>query len=142
MPRILVVDDSATMIMNLSHILRDAGYDVETALDGREGITKLMGGARFSLILTDLNMPELDGIEFIQEARKLAPTRFTPIVVLTTETGGRKRDAARAAGASGWLTKPAAPNQLLAVLRQLCRADKTGPFPAGAPHAMNGNTPH
>ena len=101
MPVILVLDDSATMVMSLSHILKGAGYDVETGMNGREGITKLTEGIKPSVILTDLNMPELDGIGFIKEARKIASTRFTPIIVLTTESGGRKRDEARAAGASG-----------------------------------------
>ena len=120
MPVILVLDDSATMVMSLSHILKGAGYDVETGMNGREGIVKLNDGIKPAVILTDLNMPELDGIGFIKEARKIASTRFTPIIVLTTESGGRKRDEARAAGASGWLTKPAEPNQLLSVVKQLC----------------------
>jgi two-component system, chemotaxis family, chemotaxis protein CheY len=104
MPTILVLDDSATMVMSLSHILKGAGYDVETGMNGREGIIKLNDGVKPNVILTDLNMPELDGIGFIKEARKIASTRFTPIIVLTTESGGRKRDEARAAGASGWRT--------------------------------------
>jgi len=120
MPVILVLDDSVSMVMNLSHILQGAGYAVETAQNGLEGIAKLSHGVRPSLILTDLNMPELDGIGFIKEARKITSCRFTPIIVLTTEAGGRKRDEARAAGASGWLTKPAEPQQLLSVVRQLC----------------------
>jgi two-component system chemotaxis response regulator CheY len=95
MPVILVLDDSATMVMSLSHILKGAGYEVETGMNGREGITKLNDGIKPSVILTDLNMPELDGIGFIKEARKITSTRFTPIIVLTTESGGRKRDEAR-----------------------------------------------
>ncbi len=120
MPTILVLGDFASMDMNLSHILKDAGYDVETGMNGREGIAKLTDGVRPSVILTDLNMPELDGIGFIKEARKIASVRYTPIIVLTAESGGRKRDEARAAGASGWLTKPAEPNQFISVVKQLC----------------------
>ena len=120
MPTILVLDDSTTMVMNLSHILKGAGYDVEVGMNGREGITKLAGGLKPAAILTDLNMPDMDGIGFIKEARKIQSARYTPIIVLTTESGGRKREEARAAGASGWLTKPAEPNQLLAVVKQLC----------------------
>jgi len=120
MPTVLILDDSATMIMSLSNTLKGAGYDVETAVNGRDGINKLNTGIKPALILTDLNMPELDGIGFIKEARKITSSRFTPIIVLTTEAGGRKRDEARAAGASGWLTKPAEPNQLLSVVKQLC----------------------
>lgn len=120
MPTILVLDDSTTMVMSLSLVLKGAGYDVETGVNGREGITKLSGGLKPAAILTDLNMPDLDGIGFIKEARKIQSARYTPIIVLTTESGGRKREEARAAGASGWLTKPAEPNQLLAVVKQLC----------------------
>jgi two-component system chemotaxis response regulator CheY len=122
MPTILVLDDSATMVMSLSHILKGAGYEVETGLNGREGITKLTEGLKPAVILTDLNMPELDGIGFIKEARRISSVRNTPIIVLTTESGGRKRDEARAAGASGWLTKPAEPAQLISVVKQLCPA--------------------
>ncbi len=120
MPTVLILDDSATMVMSLSNTLKGAGYDVETGVNGRDGINKLNAGIKPALILTDLNMPELDGIGFIKEARKITSSRFTPIIVLTTEAGGRKRDEARAAGASGWLTKPAEPNQLLSVVKQLC----------------------
>jgi two-component system chemotaxis response regulator CheY len=119
MPAILVLDDSATMVMSLSRILKNAGYDVETAANGKEGMAKLAGGLKPSVILTDLNMPQMDGIAFIKEARRNASTRFTPIIVLTTESGAQKRDEARAAGASGWLTKPTEPNELLSTLKQL-----------------------
>ena len=119
MPAILVLDDSATMVMSLSRILKNAGYEVETAGNGKEGMTKLAAGLKPSLILTDLNMPQMDGIAFIKEARKNASTRFTPIIVLTTESGGQKRDEARVAGASAWLTKPTEPNELLSTLKQL-----------------------
>jgi two-component system chemotaxis response regulator CheY len=87
---------------------------------GGEDILKLANGLKPAIILTDLNMPELDGIGFIKEARKVPAIRTIPIIVLTTEASGRKRDEARAAGASGWLTKPAEPNQLLALVKQLC----------------------
>lgn len=119
MPAILVLDDSATIIMSLSRILKNAGYQVDTAVNGKEGMAKLAGGLRPNVILTDLNMPQMDGIAFIKEARKSASTRFTPIIVLTTESGTQKRDEARAAGASGWLTKPTEPEQLLSALKQL-----------------------
>jgi two-component system chemotaxis response regulator CheY len=122
MSAILVLDDSPTMVMSLSRILKKAGYDVETAANGREGMTKLTGGLKPNLILTDINMPQMDGIAFIKEARRNAATRFTPIIVLTTESGAVKRDEARAAGASGWLTKPTEPNELLATLKQILPA--------------------
>jgi two-component system chemotaxis response regulator CheY len=110
------------MVMSLSRILKSAGYEVETASNGKEGMAKLAGGLKPSLILTDINMPQMDGIAFIKEARKAASTRFTPIIVLTTESGGQKRDEARAAGASSWLTKPTEPNDLLTALKQLLPA--------------------
>jgi len=119
MPAILVLDDSATMVMSLSRILKNAGYEVETAGNGKEGMAKLAAGLKPSVILTDLNMPQMDGVAFIKEARKNASTRFTPIIVLTTESAGQKRDEARVAGASAWLTKPTEPNELLSTLKQL-----------------------
>jgi two-component system chemotaxis response regulator CheY len=122
MPSILVLDDSATMVMSLSRILKNAGYEVETGANGKEGIAKLASGLRPNVILTDLNMPQMDGVAFIKEARKTASTRFTPIIVLTTESGTQKRDEARAAGASAWLTKPTEPHELLTALKQLLPA--------------------
>jgi two-component system chemotaxis response regulator CheY len=119
---VLVLDDSATMVMSLSRILKNAGYEVETASNGKEGMTKLAGGLKPNIILTDLNMPQMDGIAFIKAARQSAATRFTPILVLTTESSGGKRDEARAAGGSGWLTKPTEPNELLSTLKQLLPA--------------------
>lgn len=119
---ILILDDSATMIMNLSGILTKAGYEVATAANGKEGIDQLSGGLKPAVILTDLNMPEMDGIQFIKEARKAAATKFTPIIVLSGDSDGRKRDDARSAGASGWLAKPPQPAQLLYVVKQLVAA--------------------
>jgi two-component system chemotaxis response regulator CheY len=122
MAAVFVLDDSVTMVMSLSRILKNAGYEVVTAANGKEGVGKLAGGLKPSIILTDLNMPQMDGIAFIKEARKSAATRFTPIIVLTTESGSGKRDEARAAGASAWLTKPTEPNELLSTLKQLLPA--------------------
>lgn len=119
MTTVLVIDDSSTMVMSLSRILAKSGYTVETATNGQEGMTKLKGGLKPGLILTDVNMPVMDGITFVKEARKLPATRFVPIVVLTTESGGPKQAEARAAGASGWLVKPTQPDALLATMKQL-----------------------
>jgi two-component system, chemotaxis family, chemotaxis protein CheY len=119
MAMILILDDSPVMVMNLAQILAKAGYEVTTAGNGKEGITELTNGLKPTVILTDINMPEMDGIEFIKEARKASATKFTPIIVLSGDADGRKRDEARAAGASGWLTKPPQPNQLLYVVKQL-----------------------
>ncbi|MCB8874934.1 response regulator [Acidisoma silvae] len=118
MASILILDDQAAIVMTLAQILSKAGHDVTTGSNGREGMTELSNGLKPSLILTDLNMPEMDGIAFIREARKTPVHKFTPIIVLSGESDGRKRDEARAAGASGWLTKPPQPNQLLYVVKQ------------------------
>jgi two-component system chemotaxis response regulator CheY len=122
MSTIFIVDDSTTMLMSLSRILARAGYTVETACNGKEGLDKLKSGMKPNVILTDVHMPIMDGITFIKEARKWAATRFTPIVVLTTESLAAKQGEARAAGASGWLTKPTPPEDLIATLKQLLPA--------------------
>lgn len=119
MPTILIIDDSATMVMSLGQILQTANYEISTAGNGKEGLDKITGGLKPAVILTDLNMPEMDGIDFIKAARKLPETKFTPIIVLSGEADGRKRDEAKAVGASGWLTKPPKPPQLLYVVKQL-----------------------
>lgn len=111
----LLVDDSKTMLMSLSSILGKAGYQVDTAGDGDEALRKVQTGARPSVIITDLNMPKMDGITFIREARK-AGCRFTPILMLTTESQASKRAEAKAAGATGWLVKPVQADALLQVL--------------------------
>jgi two-component system chemotaxis response regulator CheY len=107
------------MLMSISRILQKAGFAVEGAANGQLAIDKIKGGYKPALILTDLNMPVLDGFGFIKQARQSPATRFTPIVVLTTEAAMQKKEAARTAGASGWLTKPTEPQDLLATLKQL-----------------------
>lgn len=119
MPTILIIDDSATMVMSLGQILQTANYEISTANNGKEALEMLNGGLKPTVILTDLNMPEMDEIDFIKAARRLPGTKFTPIIVLSGEADGRKRDEAKAAGASGWLTKPPKPPQLLYVVKQL-----------------------
>jgi two-component system, chemotaxis family, chemotaxis protein CheY len=114
----LLVDDSKTMLMSLTAVLKKAGYSVDTAGDGSEALTKVKAGAKHSVIITDLNMPKMDGITFIREARK-AGARFTPILMLTTESQETKRAEARAAGATGWLVKPVQPDDLVKVLGQV-----------------------
>jgi len=119
MPMILILDDSNTMILMLSQILKTADYEIATAINGVDGIDQLNAGLKPAVILTDLNMPEMDGIGFIKEARKLSSTKFTPIIVLSGEDDARKRDEAKTAGASGWLTKPPKPPQLLYIIKHL-----------------------
>ncbi|MCF8204811.1 response regulator [Roseateles puraquae] len=114
---ILIVDDSATMLMSLRNSLTISGMTVETAADGSLALDKLKAGLKPALIITDINMPKLDGLGLIREARKLL--RFTPILALTTESQQTKRDEAKREGATGWLVKPVGGNELLQVIRQI-----------------------
>jgi two-component system, chemotaxis family, chemotaxis protein CheY len=117
MKTILIVDDSATMLASVKGILVNGGFKVETASDGEQALLKLKGGFKPDLIVTDINMPKLDGIGLIREARKLL--RFVPILTLTTESQQAKRDEARQCGASGWLVKPIGGAELISVISQL-----------------------
>lgn len=117
MKSILVVDDSATMVMSVKGTLEIAGFQVETAADGEIALGKLKGGYKPDLIITDINMPKMDGISLIREARKLL--RFTPILALTTESQQPKRDEAKKSGATGWLVKPVAGADLMKIVKQV-----------------------
>lgn len=119
MTTVMLVDDSATMLMSLKSILTKAGYAVETAGHGKEALDKLGRGVKPNLIISDVNMPQMDGITFAREARKSPGMRFTPILMLTTESEQSKRAEAKAAGATGWLVKPVGPDQLLGVIKQV-----------------------
>jgi len=101
----------------MSAILTKAGYGVEKASSADEGLTKFKGGLKPDLLITDLNMPGMNGIEFIKEVRKLPNQRFMPILFLTTESQQSKRDEAKAAGASGWLVKPVDAEQLVNTIK-------------------------
>jgi two-component system chemotaxis response regulator CheY len=116
---VLLVDDSRTILMSISAVLTKSGYRVETAGDGTDGLAKVKAGLKPAVILTDLNMPKMDGITFIRELRKTPGLRFTPILMLTTESQQAKRAEAKAAGASGWIVKPVAAKDLLGVLQQV-----------------------
>jgi two-component system, chemotaxis family, chemotaxis protein CheY len=117
MKTILLVDDSTTILLSMSAILSKAGYGVEKASSADEGLTKFKGGLKPDLLITDLNMPGMNGIEFIKEVRKLPNQRFMPILFLTTESQQSKRDEAKAAGASGWLVKPVDAEQLVNTIK-------------------------
>lgn len=117
MQTIFLIDDSATMLMSLKSSLQMSGYQVETATNGVEAMTKIKSGLKPNLIITDINMPQMNGIEFIRNARPLL--RFTPILVLTTESQVAKRDEAKKLGATGWLVKPVAATDLLKVIKQV-----------------------
>ena len=100
--------------------LQQGGFKTEEAADGREALTKLQGGS-FELIVTDLNMPNLDGVQFIRAARQHGAHRFTPILMLTTESQESKKQEGKAAGATGWLVKPFDPQKLLAIVSKVVR---------------------
>jgi len=116
---ILIVDDSATMLMSLKSSLSLGGFQVESASNGQEALDKLKGGLKPALILTDINMPVMGGLEMIGKVRALPGCRFFPILTLTTESQTAKRDEGRRLGATGWLVKPIPGNDLLKVVKQL-----------------------
>ena len=115
---ILVVDDSATLRTVVGIALKGAGYDVIEACDGKDALTKL-NGQKIHLIISDVNMPNMDGITFVTEAKKLPDYKFTPIIMLTTESGENKKSAGQAAGAKAWVVKPFQPPQMLAAVSKL-----------------------
>ena len=116
---ILVVDDSVTMLMSLKTTLSMNGFEVETAGHGQAALDKLNGGLRPSLILTDINMPVMGGMELIGKVRALPGFRFIPILTLTTESEGSKRDEGKRLGATGWLVKPVAGEDLVRVIKRV-----------------------
>ncbi len=116
----LIVDDSASMRQLVSFTLKDAGYDVIAADNGKEALDRL-SATRVDMVITDLNMPEMDGITLIRELRGRPDLRFVPIVMLTTEAQEAKKQEGRAAGASGWIVKPFSPERLLDVVRKFIK---------------------
>lgn len=116
--KILVVDDSAVIRQVEESVLAKAGYDVACASGGRDGVAK-MEAEGFQLILTDLNMPDLDGVSLIKHARASAKHRLTPIVMITTESKDTKKQEGKAAGATAWMVKPFTPEQLLSVVKRV-----------------------
>lgn len=116
--RIMIVDDSATVRQVLQMTLEGAGYDIFDAVDGQDALAKLED-ARLDMVITDLNMPNLDGIGLIRKIRQHAAYRFIPIVMLTTESAEEKKQEGKAAGASGWIVKPFKPEQLLKVVKMV-----------------------
>jgi len=118
MARILAVDDSASMRQMVSFTLKAAGHTVMDAEDGNQALN-IAKTQSFDLVLTDVNMPIMDGLTLTKELRTLADYRFTPILILTTEAGKDKKQEGRAAGATGWLVKPFNPDQLLATIKKV-----------------------
>jgi two-component system chemotaxis response regulator CheY len=116
---ILVVDDSATMLMSLKTTLAMNGFQVETAGHGQAALDKLKAGLKPNLILTDVNMPVMGGMELIAKVRALPGFRFVPILTLTTESDTSKREEGKRLGATGWLVKPVAGDDLVKVIRKV-----------------------
>jgi two-component system chemotaxis response regulator CheY len=114
---IMTVDDSASVRQMVSFTLRKAGYEVIEAVDGKDALKKATG--KIDMIITDLNMPNMDGITLIKSLRQNSLYRFVPIIMLTTESQAEKKQKGKAAGASGWIVKPFKPEQLIAVVRKL-----------------------
>ena len=108
-----------TMLTSMRQIIDRGGYAVKDCNSGGAALKELNSGWKPDLIITDLNMPGMDGIEFIQATRKIGTCRFVPILVLTTESAQGQRDRAKAAGATGWLVKPVTPEKLFDVLKQV-----------------------
>lgn len=121
MKTIMLVDDSATLLLSVSNILTKAGFSVIKASSAEDGLKKLATGVVIDLLITDLNMPGLNGIDFIKEVRKLAQYKFMPILFQTTESQQSKRMEAKAAGASGWLVKPVTATELLNTIKLVMR---------------------
>ncbi len=118
MASILAVDDSASMRQMVVFTLRGAGYDVTEAADGEQALN-LAKSRKFNLVLTDINMPKMDGIELTRRLRALPAYKFVPIITLTTESATDKKMEGKAAGATGWIVKPFNPNQLIATIKKV-----------------------
>jgi two-component system chemotaxis response regulator CheY len=115
---ILIVDDSASLRQVVGIALKGAGYDVIEACDGKDALGKL-DGRKIHLIISDVNMPNMDGIAFLKAAKQLPAYKFTPVIMLTTETGDGKKAEGQAAGAKAWVVKPFQPPQMLAAVSKL-----------------------
>ncbi|OCR21462.1 chemotaxis protein CheY [Pseudomonas syringae] len=115
---VLVVDDSSSVRQVVGIALKSAGYDVIEASDGKDALGKL-NGQKVHLIISDVNMPNMDGITFVKEVKKLANYKFTPIIMLTTESQESKKLEGQAAGARAWVVKPFQPAQMLAAVSKL-----------------------
>jgi len=120
MANILAVDDATSIRQMVAFTLKGVGHTVTEAADGKQALD-LAKQRTFDLVLTDVNMPVMDGLTLTRELRKLTGYRFTPILVLTTEAGPDKKQEGRAAGATGWLVKPFNPDQLLATVKKVLR---------------------
>ena len=117
----MLTDDSSTILLSVSSILSKAGYTVEKSASAELALNKFNAGIKVDLLITDLNMPGMNGIELIREVRKLPAYKFVPILFLTTESQQSKKLEAKAAGASGWIVKPATADELLNTIKLVIR---------------------
>lgn len=118
MAKILAVDDSASLRQMVAFTLKEAGHEVLEAADGVEALD-IARNAAADLVISDVNMPRMDGISLVRELRGLPDYKFTPILLLTTESGDDKKQEGRAAGATGWLVKPFDPEALLSTIKRV-----------------------
>lgn len=115
---VLVVDDSASIRQVVSITLKGAGYEVIEGVDGKDAVGKL-DGRKVHLIISDVNMPNMDGIAFLKAVKQMPAYRFTPVIMLTTETSDAKKQEGQAAGAKAWVVKPFQPAQMLTAVSKL-----------------------
>jgi len=118
MATILTVDDTASMRQMISFTLNSVGHEVLQAADGREALS-ILQNKKVDLVITDVNMPNMDGITFVKSLRELIDYKFTPILMLTTESQDAKRQQGKTVGATGWIVKPFNPEQLLNVVKKV-----------------------
>jgi len=116
---IMVVDDSASMRRVVGISLRSSGYDVIEGCDGKDALSKLTG-QKVHLIISDVNMPVMDGIAFLKAVKQMPAYKFTPVIMLTTESAEEKKREGQAAGARAWVVKPFQPEQLVSAVQRLC----------------------
>ena len=115
---IMIVDDSASLRQVVSIALKGAGYDTVEACDGKDALSKL-DGRKLHLIISDVNMPNMDGLSFVRAAKQLPAYKFTPVIMLTTDVSDAKKQEGQAAGAKAWVVKPFQPAQMLAAVSKL-----------------------
>lgn len=117
---IMTADDSTSIRQMVGFTLKQAGYDVIEAVDGQDAVNKL-AGTSIHMLITDLNMPNMDGLELIKQVRAMPQFKFIPIIMLTTESQTDIKQKGKAAGATGWIVKPFKPEQLVAVVKKVLR---------------------
>lgn len=119
MKEVLLVDDSTTILLSVGEMLGNLKLSVTTAKDGDEALNLLRNGLKPALIITDYNMPNMNGIELIKAAKQISALRFTPMIILTTESQADRREAGKAAGATAWIVKPVAFEALTQVVKKI-----------------------